>query len=97
MKPSELLYVHRDSVRKILANRHFLNPCLFGSASRQQDSETSDLDILVEAPPDVSLFDLAAAEIELEQLLGCRIDVVTDGLLSPDVRRRIDADLQPLP
>lgn len=96
MKPSDRLSAHRDRVLEILDRRKLQNPRLFGSAARREDGNASDLDILVDAPPGTSLFDLAAVEIELEQLLGCRIEVLTDGFLAPDVRDRVKSDLVPL-
>jgi predicted nucleotidyltransferase len=69
------------------------NARLFGSAARGEDTEGSDLDILVEAAPGTSLFDLADVEIELEKLLGCRVEVTTRGFLAPDVAERAEADM----
>lgn len=96
MNASRRLDMHRDGVLDILSRRRLTNPRLFGSAARQQDGDGSDLDILVEAPPGTSLFDLAGAEMELEQLLGCSVEVLTDGFLAPDVRRRVMNDVVPL-
>ncbi len=93
MKPSDRLSAHRDRVIEILNRRKLQNPRLFGSVARRDDDDLSDLDILVEAPPGTSLFDLAAAEIEIEELLGCRTEVLTDGFLAPDVRQRVMVDL----
>jgi predicted nucleotidyltransferase len=73
------------------------NPRIFGSVTRGQDTEQSDLDILVDAPPGTSLYDLAGVEIELEAILGCKVEVLTKGFLAPDVAERADADLVPIP
>ena len=96
MKPSDRLAAHRDRVLAILDRASLGNPRLFGSAARREDGDASDLDILVEAHPATSLFDLAAVEFELEHLLGCRIELLTDGFLAPDVRSRVKTDLVPL-
>lgn len=71
-------------------------PRMFGSVARGEDTETSDLDILVEAPPGTSFYDLARVELELEEVLGCRIEVLTKGSLAPDVMENVEADLTPV-
>jgi len=96
MRPSESVTAHRDRILKVLDRKNLQNPRLFGSAARREDHASSDLDILVDAPPGTSLFDLAAVEIELEELLGCRTEILTEAFLSPDVRRRVASELVPL-
>lgn len=96
MNASGRLAMHRDGVLDILSRRRLTNPRLFGSAARQADGDGSDLDILVKAPPGTSLFDLAGAEIELEQLLGCSVRSSDRRVLAPDVRRRVMNDVVPL-
>jgi predicted nucleotidyltransferase len=73
------------------------NPRLFGSVARGVDRADSDVDILVDAAPGTSLYDLARAEQALETLLGCRVEVTTAGFLAPDVAARAQADFVPLP
>ncbi len=69
---------------------------LFGSRARRADTDASDLDLLVELAPDRDLLDLAAFKLDLEQLLGCEVDVVTEAGLSPYLRDRIVAEARPL-
>lgn len=95
--PSALLGRHRKQVHDILRRFRMENPRIFGSVARGEDTTQSDLDILVDAPPSASLYDLAAAENELELLLGIKVDVVTKGLLAPDIVERIDAETVPIP
>lgn len=64
---------------------HTRNPKIFGSVSRGEDTEASDLDISIEVDQGISYYDLAQIEIELEAILGCKVDVVTRGCLAPDV------------
>jgi predicted nucleotidyltransferase len=97
MKPSISLANHRDQVRAILQRFGMDNPRLFGSAARGDDHDHSDLDILVDAARGTSLYDLAGAEIALEALLGCRVELLTAGFLAPDVATRAKADLVPIP
>lgn len=97
MKPSASLAKHNHQVREVLERFRLGNARIFGSAARGEDTEQSDLDILVDAPPGTSLYDLAGVEIELEAVLGCRVEVLTKGFLAPDVADRVEADLVPIP
>jgi predicted nucleotidyltransferase len=71
------------------------NPRIFGSTARGDDAEGSDLDILIEAPPGTTLYDLA--RVELESVLGCKVEVLTRGFLAPDVAESVETDLAPIP
>jgi predicted nucleotidyltransferase len=73
------------------------NPRVFGSAARSEDTEKSDLDILIEAPPGTTLYDLARVELELEAVLGCKVEVLTKGFLAPDVAKNAEVDPIPIP
>jgi predicted nucleotidyltransferase len=79
------------------SNRQFPSARVFGSAARGDDTEESDLDILVESSPGTTLYDLARVELELETLLGCKVEVLTRGFLAPDVTESVEADLTPIP
>ncbi len=96
MKPSTALEIHRAQIREVLERFGMINPRVFGSTARGEDEEKSDLDILVEVSPHTSLYDLAQVEIELEAILGCKVEVVTRGFLAPDVIERAEADLMPV-
>jgi predicted nucleotidyltransferase len=52
MKPSIALERHRKQVHEILAGFRMCNPRIFGSTARGEDTDMSDLDILIDAPPD---------------------------------------------
>jgi predicted nucleotidyltransferase len=77
LRPSAVLLARRGLVRKVLAAHGLSNPRVFGSVVRGTDSETSDLDLLVDARRNASLLDLAAAQRQLEEALGVRVDLVT--------------------
>ena len=62
---------------------------IFGSIARGQESVTSDLDLLVEMDPRSSLLDIVAIKQDLEDLLGCKVDVVTEAALSPYIREDV--------
>jgi uncharacterized protein len=69
---------------------------VFGSRARREDTGTSDLDLLVDLAPDRDLLDLAAFKLDLEDLLGCRVDVITEAGISPYLRDRILTEAKPL-
>ncbi len=72
------------------------NPRVFGSVLRGEDSEDSDIDILVDALPGATLFDLGGLQVELEDILGVRVDLVTPGELSRHFRERVLAEAAPI-
>lgn len=51
----------------------------------------------MKAPPGTTLYDLARVELQLEELLGCKVEVLTEGFLAPDVAENVEADLAPIP
>jgi hypothetical protein len=69
---------------------------VFGSVARGQDRPDSDVDLLADLPPGMSLFGLARLQADLEAILGARVDLVPAADLKPDVRGRADRDLVPL-
>ena len=77
MRPSLVLAQQRTAVRKAVARFRAANPRVFGSVLRGTDREGSDLDLLVDALPQTTLFDLGGLQDELETLLGVRVDLLT--------------------
>ncbi len=73
-------------IREIAAAHGASNVRVFGSRARGEATPTSDLDILVDLEPGRSLLDVVAIKQELEDTLGCRVDVVTEAALSPYLR-----------
>jgi uncharacterized protein len=65
---------------------------LFGSYARGDNNADSDVDILVDLPRGTSLFDLAALQIDLEEVLGKKTDIVTYNSLHYLLRDRILAE-----
>jgi predicted nucleotidyltransferase len=86
MNPSEALRINRDAVLKAVAARKACNARVFGSVLRGEDREGSDLDILVDPLPGASLFDLGGLQVDLEELLGIPVDLVTSGDLPEKFR-----------
>lgn len=82
----------RADINRIAAAHGARNIRVFGSVRREEASESSDLDLLVEMSEGRSLLDLVALGNELEEVLGVEVDVVTEGSLSPYLRDRIMAE-----
>ena len=62
---------------------------MFGSVARGEATKTSDLDLLIEMEPGRSLLDIIAIKQDLEELLGCKVDVVTEAAISPYLRDKV--------
>ena len=96
MKPSVALDLKRAAVREAASRFHTANPRVFGSVLRGADQDGSDLDLLVDALPGTTLFDLGGLQDELEGLLGVPVDVLTPGDLPPRFRQQVLAEAQPV-
>lgn len=73
-----------------LAERHGAsNLRVFGSVARGDDDKDSDIDFLVDLEKGRSLLDLGGLQVDLEMLLGCQVDVVTENGLRPRIRERV--------
>lgn len=89
MATDQLLREKREEILRIAARHGARNVRVFGSLPRGEADERSDVDFLVEMEPGRSLFDLGGLQYELEQLLGCPVDVVTERGLKPRIRDRV--------
>jgi predicted nucleotidyltransferase len=79
----------RDEILRIAASHGASNVRIFGSVARGEADSRSDVDFLVELERGRSLLDHAALMIDLENLLGRRVDVATERGLKPHIRERI--------
>lgn len=96
MKPSVALNHKRNAVRVAATRFRMANPRIFGSVLHGTDVEGSDLDLLVDALPGATLFDLGGLQDELEELLGVHVELLTPGDLPPTFRDQILAEAQPI-
>ena len=96
MKPSTSLELKRSAVRAAAARFHTTNPRVFGSAAHGNDTDGSDLDLLVDPLPGTTLFDLGGLQIELEELLGVSVDLLTPGDLPPKFRDQVLTEARPV-
>lgn len=96
MKPSDVLRQRVDTIREAATRFHVRNPRVFGSVLHGTDKDGSDLDLLVDPQPGTTLFDLGGLQVELEDMLGVPVDVVTPGDLPARIRAQAIAEARPL-
>ena len=96
MKPSDALRSNRDAIRHIIESHRARNARVFGSVLHGQDTDSSDLDILIDPTPDTTLFDIGAMRHELGKLLGVPVDVLTPNALPEKFRASVIAEATPL-
>lgn len=96
MRPSIALDLRRHAVREAASRFRTANPRVFGSVLYGTDQDGSDLDLLVDALPGATLFDLGGLQDELESLLGVQVDLLTPDDLPPKLRAKVLAEAQPV-
>ena len=96
MRPSDALTLKRALVREATARYRTANPRVFGSVLHANDQDGSDLDLLVDALPGATLFDLGGLQDELQTLLGVQVDVLTPADLPARFRAQVLAQAQPV-
>jgi predicted nucleotidyltransferase/DNA-binding XRE family transcriptional regulator len=87
---------NRRKARSIAASYGVTIRGVFGSVARGEDSEYSDIDLLVELPPEMGLVRLGRLQRDLEALLRARVDLVPEADLKPKVRMNVLSELVPL-
>ena len=96
MRPSVALDMKRSAVREAAGRFRAVNPRVFGSVLHGTDQEGSDLDLLVDALPGATMFDLGGLQDALESLLGVHVDVLTPTDLPPKFRAKVLAEARPV-
>ena len=92
----QLLQAKREEILHLAAQRGAYNVRIFGSVARGEAGPGSDVDFLVNMEPDRSLFDLGGLLMDLQDLLGCNVDVVTEPGLRARIRQRVLDEARPL-
>jgi uncharacterized protein len=96
MTIADVLKEKREEVLRIAALRGARNLRIFGSVARGEDRPDSDLDLLVDMDPGRGLLDMGGLLIDLQGLLGCQVDVVTEKGLRERIRERVLREAVPL-
>ena len=86
----------KDKIKPVLRRHDVSKASFFGSVASGEATEESDIDLLVKFEGDKSLLDLVGLKIELEELLGRKVDVLTYDSLHPLLRDRILSEQEPV-
>lgn len=96
MKPSEALDAHRAEIRRIVEANRASNARVFGSVLHGEDTDESDLDLLVEPMPGMTLLNVGTIRYMLSELLGVNVDVLTPNALPDKFRAIVIEEAQPV-
>ncbi len=96
MTPEEVLRTRREEILQTCARYGAHNVRVFGSVARGEADEQSDIDLLVDFEPNRSLLDHAGLWLELQELLGVRVNVVSSRGLKARIRERVLHEAVPL-
>jgi predicted nucleotidyltransferase len=89
MEIEDALKDKREEILRIAASHGAQSVRIFGSLARGEAGPDSDIDILVKLNLGRSLLDIVAIKQDLEDLLGCKVDVVTEAAISPYIREQV--------
>lgn len=89
MTAEQLVKVKREDILRVAARHGAHNVRVFGSVARGEAREDSDIDLLVDLEPGRNALDQAGLVLDLEELLGRKVEVVTEGGVYWLLRRRI--------
>ena len=89
MRIGTLVRTKRQEILQLAAHHGASRIRVLGSVARGQASPDSDVDFLVDMEAGRSLFDLGGLLMDLQDLLGCRVDVVTEKGLRAQIRDRV--------
>ena len=96
MLPSVALQTHREAIRRIALSHRVTNVRVFGSVVHGDDTDGSDLDLLVEPTKETTMMDIGAIRYELKQLLGIPVDVLTPRALPEHFRAIVLREATPV-
>lgn len=96
MRRAAILQAHAEEIRLLTRRHRAANARVFGSTLRGQDGDTSDIDIVVDALPGATLFDLGALQMDLQELLGEPVDLLTPRDIASAIRSRVLAEARPI-
>ena len=91
-----LIETHRAELLALASRRGVTGVRVFGSMSRGDGSDNSDVDLLVTLSPGTSGLALGGLLLDAQELLGRRVDVVTEASLHPALREHVMASAVPL-
>jgi predicted nucleotidyltransferase len=96
MNLEKIIQAHREDILRIATRYGAYNVRVFGSVARGDADAGSDVDLLVDLEPGRSLLDLGGLLMELQDLLMCDVDVITEKGLRPRIRQYVLDEAVPL-
>jgi predicted nucleotidyltransferase len=93
---NERLKAQRDDILRLASRYGARNVRVFGSVARGEARPDSDIDFLIDLEPGRSLLDLSNLLLDLQDLLGCKVDVVPDDSLHWYIKDRVLQEAIPL-
>jgi uncharacterized protein len=96
MTTLELLRRRRVEINRIAAKHGAYNIRVFGSVARGDEAAGSDIDLLIDKGAATSSWFPAGLVLELEEVLGCKVEIVTEKALYPALRNDILSEAVPL-
>jgi predicted nucleotidyltransferase len=96
MNIKKLLYEKRDEIRDVAARHGAYNIRIFGSVVRGEAGPDSDIDFLIDAGPTTSSWFPAGLILDLQEILGRPVEVVTEKALNPYIREQVLREAAPL-
>jgi hypothetical protein len=90
------LHEKKEEILDVARQHGIVNVRIFGSVARDEDNPQSDIDFLVDLEEGRSLFDLGGALVKLQELLGRKVDIVTERGLHWYLREKIIKEARPL-
>lgn len=96
MRLSVALNSHKQAIRNIVEQNHADNARIFGSVLHGDDTDKSDLDLLVEPTAETTLMDIARIQNKLQMLLGIHVDVLTPKALPKRFRDQVLKEAKPI-
>ena len=92
----ESIQIIKTKIISILKRHGVSKAAIFGSLARGEESKNSDIDILIEFKGEKSLLDLIGLKIELEEVLGKKVDLVEYSTIHPLLKERILREQMPI-
>jgi len=96
MTRTEQIKLNRKAIQRLAKQYGVTDIRVFGSVARGDDATQSDIDFLVDMEPGRSLFDMGGLLMDLETLLGCKVDVVTEKSLHWYIREKVLSEAKEL-
>ncbi len=88
----EALRARRAEILALAARYGISNVRVFGSVARGEATPQSDVDLLVTANAGTNVFDVVGLWLDLQELLGCQVNLITDGVADQRFLQRAQAD-----